>query len=95
MPDMQNTGLHQKNDYLSLHCLPNILSMMRLQALPWWFVTYITGLGISYSLHHIIDIFPRISKWKKYKIKTSFDGPDGPKAQANKTGILIFIENCL
>ncbi len=38
---------------------------------------------------------------KNYKIKIGFDTPEGPKAQANKTGIifvisiLILVENCL
>ena len=38
---------------------------------------------------------------KNFKIKTSFESPDGPKARANKTNInnmifiLLFVENCV
>jgi hypothetical protein len=55
----------------------------------------------GYLLHRIIDSFTQLFRMKKYTNKTSFVGPEVPKARAKKfyinimNFILVIVEKCL
>ena len=54
-------------------------------------------LKLIHISHRIIDSFPRLFGMKKYTNKTSFGGPEVPKAHAKKISInfmFFYFNNC-